>query len=243
MKKKIIIVLGVVSLLFLLGGVYLITAIDANASRFEKIVTSHQVAILRERLLRNIRDVQADLYSQSIQHAESVDAVTRHIRDMGESINTCFHCHHNELVMDELRDLQKQIGHYGHAVSNVLILKTQARRYQAEQEDARLSSDFLISKINTMIAMTTKRLNERTENALREVHRTRIFLIMLVAAGPLLIAVLAITVFRGVTGPIHVLLDATRKLKAGDLDYRIEGLQDEFAELATGFNDDGGLAR
>jgi two-component system, NtrC family, sensor histidine kinase AtoS len=236
MKKKIIIVLGVVSLLFLLGGIYLITAIDVNASRFERIITSHQVAILRERLLLNIRDVQADLYSQSIQHAESVDAVTRHIRDMGDSINTCFNCHHDELVMDELRELQKQIGHYGHAVSNVLILKAQARRYQAEQEDARLSSDFLISKINTMIVMTTKRLNERTENALRELHQTRIFLIMLVAAGPLLIAVLAITVIRGVTGPIHVLLDATRKLKAGDLDYRIEGLRDEFAELAVGFN-------
>jgi two-component system sensor histidine kinase AtoS len=236
MKKKIIIVLGVVSLLFLLGGIYLIRAIDANASRFEKIITSHQVEILRERLLLNIREVQADLYSQGVQNAESVEAVAGHVRDMGDSINTCFNCHHNELVMEELRDLQKQIDHYGHAVSSVLTLRAKSRRVLAEQEDARLISRSLISKINTMIVMTTKRLNERTENALREVHRTRIFLILLVAAGPLLIAVLAITVIRGVTGPIHVLLDATRKLKAGDLDFRIEGLRDEFGELAIGFN-------
>jgi two-component system sensor histidine kinase AtoS len=59
---------------------------------------------------------------------------------------------------------------------------------------------------------------------------------MLVAAAPLLIAVLAFTVIRGVNGPISVLLDATRKLKAGDLEYRIEGLKDEFGELAVGFN-------
>ena len=236
MKKKIIIVLGVVSLLFLLGGIYLIRAIDANASRFEKIVTSHQVELLRERLLLNIREVQADLDSQGVQNAESVDAVSRHVRDMGDSINTCFNCHHNELVMEELRDLQKQIDHYGRAVSSVLTLKAKSRRFQAEQEAARLISRSLISKINTMIVMTTKRLNNRTENALREVHQTRIFLILLVAAGPVLIAVLAITVIRGVTGPIHVLLDATRKLKAGDLEYRIEGLRDEFAELAVGFN-------
>ncbi len=236
MKKKIIIVLGVVSLLFLLGGTYLIRAIDANASRFEKIITSHQVEILREHLLLNIREVQADLYSQGIQHAESVDAVAGHVRDMGDSINTCFNCHHNENVLEELRDLQKQIDHYGRAVSSVLTLKAKARRFQAEQEDARLISDSLISKINTMIGLTTRRLNERTENALQEVHRTRIFLILLVAAGPLLIAVLAITVIRGVTAPIQVLLDATRKLKAGDLDFRIEGLRDEFGELAIGFN-------
>ena len=236
MKKKIIIVLGVVSLLFLLGGVYLISVIDANASRFEKIITSHQVELLRERLLLNIREVQADLYSQGVQNAESVDAVARHVRDMGDSIDTCFNCHHSENVMEELRDLQKQIDNYGHAVSNVLTLKAKSLRFRAEQEDARLISDALISRINTMIVMTTRRLNNRTENALREVHQTRIFLILLVAAGPVLIAVLAITVIRGVTGPIHVLLDATRKLKAGDLGFRIEELRDEFGELAVGFN-------
>jgi two-component system sensor histidine kinase AtoS len=236
LKQKIIIVLGLVSLLFLLGGVYLIRAIDANASRFEKIITSHQVAILRERLLLNIRDVQADLYSQSIQHAENVEAVTRHIRDMGESIDTCFGCHHNATVMEELRSLQKQVGHYGHAVSSVLILKEKSRPFRAEQEAARLSSESLIDKINTMIALTSKRLNERTENALREGRKTRIFLILLVAVGPLLIAVMAITVIRSVTAPIQVLLDATRRLKAGDLDFRIGRLSDEFGELAVGFN-------
>jgi two-component system sensor histidine kinase AtoS len=41
---------------------------------------------------------------------------------------------------------------------------------------------------------------------------------------------------KGVTGPIQVLLDATRKLKAGNLEHRIEGLRDEFGELAVGFN-------
>lgn len=236
MKKKIIIVLGVVSLLFLLGGVYLISVIDANASRFEKIITAHQVELLRERLLLNIREVQLDLYSQGVPHAESVGAVAGHVREMGDSINACFNCHHNENVMGDLRELQKRIDHYGHAVSGVLLLKAKSLRFQAEQEDARLLSGSLIGKINDMIAVTTRRLGERTETALREVHRTRIFLIMLVAAGPLLIAVLAITVIRGVTGPIQILLDATRKLKTGDLDFRIDGLREEFGELAIGFN-------
>ncbi len=236
MKKKITIVLSVVSLLLFLGGIYLIRAIDTSASRFDTIIMFHQVEILREGLLLNIRQVEADLHSQNTRYAESFDAVAGHVGDMVNTINTCFTCHHVESVTERLEDLRQQIDHYGHAVNRVLSLKADARRLRTEQEKAHLISDSLVGKVNTMIAVTNRKLAERTEDALREVHRTRIFLIMLVATGPLLIAVMAFTVIRGVTGPISVLLDATRKLKSGDLEHRIEGLRDEFGELAIGFN-------
>jgi two-component system sensor histidine kinase AtoS len=236
MKKKIIIVLSVVSLLFLLGGIYLIRAIDTNASRFDTIIMFHQIEILRERLLLNIREVQADVYSQGTAHQESADAVMSHVHDMKTTMQSCFECHHTAIVTERLLDLQKQVDQYGDALSKLLPLGVTTIRFRTEQEYAHIIGDSLISKLNTLIVLTKKRLNERTEEALKEVHRTRTFLIMLVATAPFLIAVLAFTVIRGVTGPITVLLDATRKLKAGNLEYRIEGLWDEFGELATGFN-------
>jgi hypothetical protein len=100
MKKKIIIVLSVVSLLLLLGGVYLIGAIDTSTSRFNEIIMFHRVEILRENLLLNIREVEADLYSQGTDRAESGDSVESHVIDMGETINTCFNCHHTESVLE-----------------------------------------------------------------------------------------------------------------------------------------------
>ncbi len=236
MKKKIIIVLSVVSLLLFLGGIYLIRAIDDNASRFDKIIMFHRVEILRETLLLNIRRVEADIYSQNTRYAESFEAVGGHVAEMVNTINTCFTCHHTEQVTERLGDLRQQIEQYGYTVNRMLALKANARGVRIEQGNAHLISDSLISKVNTMIAMTNKRLAERTDEALQEVHRTRIFLIMLVATGPLLIAVLAVTVIRGVTGPISILLDATRNLKRGNLEHRIEGLRDEFGELAVGFN-------
>ncbi|HYG66804.1 MAG TPA: ATP-binding protein, partial [Anaeromyxobacteraceae bacterium] len=36
---------------------------------------------------------------------------------------------------------------------------------------------------------------------------------------------------------LDALVQATRRLKAGDLDHRVEGLRDEFAQLATSFNE------
>ena len=236
MKKKIIIVLSVVALFFLLGGIYLIRAIDTNASRFDNIIMFHQIEILRERLLLDIRGVQADVYSQGTAHQESPDAVMSHVHEMKNTMQTCFECHHSEIVTERLLDLRKQVDQYGDALGALLALGMKPARFRTKQEYAHILGDSLVSKLNTMIVLTKKKLDERTEEAVHEVHRTRVFLLMLVAAGPLLIAILAFTVIRGVTGPISVLLDATRKLKAGNLEYRIEGLQDEFGELAVGFN-------
>ncbi len=236
MKKKIIIVLSVMYLLFLFGGFYLVRSMDTNASRFNDIIKFHRVEILRESLLLSIRRVEADLYSQGTPHAESADAVESHVDEMGFEIDSCFNCHHTESVLERLQDLQHQIDQYSHAVSKALILKSDVKRLQTEQEKAHLIGDSLIGKVNTMIAMTNKRLAERTEEALHEVRRTRILLIMVIAAGPVLIAILAFMAIRGITGPIQSLLDATRNLKAGNLGYRIEGLRDEFGELAVGFN-------
>jgi two-component system sensor histidine kinase AtoS len=236
MKKKIIIVLSVVCLFFLLGGIYLIRAIEVNASRFDNIIMLHQIEILRERLLLNIRGVQADVYSQGTAHQESLDAIMNNVQVMKTTMQTCFECHHTEIVTERLLDLRKQVDQYGDAVGTLLPLEVTSVRFRTEREYAHIIGDSLVGKLNTMIVLTKRKLDEQTAEAQQEVHRTRAFLLMLVATAPLLIAVLAFTVIRGVTGPIGVLLAATRKLKAGNLEYRIEGLKDEFGELATGFN-------
>jgi two-component system sensor histidine kinase AtoS len=236
MKIKIIIVLSVVCLFFFLGGIYLIRAIEANASRFDNIIMLHQIEIMRERLLLNIRGVQADVYSQGTAHQESIDAIMNHVQVMKTTMQSCFECHHTEIVTERLFDLREQVDQYGDAVGTLLSLDVASVRFRTEREYAHTVGDSLVGKLNTMIVLTKKRLDEHTAEAQREVHRTRAFLLMLVATAPVLIAALAFTVIRGVTGPISVLLAATRKLKAGNLEYRIEGLKDEFGELATGFN-------
>jgi two-component system sensor histidine kinase AtoS len=68
-------------------------------------------------------------------------------------------------------------------------------------------------------------------------HRTKIIVLLLIAAGPLMIAILGFTAVNNFTRPIRILLEATRKLKAGSFDYRVAGLKNEFAELAVAFDD------
>jgi len=49
--------------------------------------------------------------------------------------------------------------------------------------------------------------------------------------------IIALVFTRSITKPVGILTNATRKLKAGQLDHRIEGLRDDFGELADSFNE------
>ncbi|HUI46118.1 MAG TPA: PAS domain S-box protein [Nitrospirota bacterium] len=236
MKKKIIIILGTVSLLFVFGGIYLIKSIETNAMRFDELLMFHKVEILRENLLLNIRRAEADLYSQGTRHAESAVSVERHVDAMKNTINVCFGCHHQESVLRRLQDLQHQVEQYGQQIGKGLTVKADAGSLRVELERAHLIGDSLISEINTMIVITNKKLSQQTDDILREVRRTKIMLIMVIAAGPFIIALMAFSVLRGITRPIQALLNATRNLQTGNFEYRVAGLRDEFGELAVGFN-------
>jgi signal transduction histidine kinase len=62
-------------------------------------------------------------------------------------------------------------------------------------------------------------------------------LFLLIAMGPLILMTLGFLFIRALTSPMNILLTATRRLKGGALDHRVEGLKDEFGELATSFNE------
>ncbi len=237
MKKKIIIILSIFSLLSLLGGYYLIRAIDTSISRFDELVMLHQVEILREHLMLNIRKVQADLYSQSTGHARNTEEIVGHARDMEKTVNSCFRCHHVADIKQRIEQLKQHIEKFDHALSRVLTMQAGEARRRAEVEAAYKIGDELIEQGNTMIALTTRRLNERTEIARRDAGQTRLLLMALIAVAPLLSIGLAVSLLSGFAKPINALLNATKRLKTGDLDYRVEGLKDEFAELAFAFDD------
>lgn len=237
MKKKIIIVLSVFSLLMLLGGIYLVKAIGTSTSKFDELIMLHQVEILREHLLLNVRAVQADLYLLNTRHARDAETIVNHVGDMRNTINSCFDCHHSESVLERIQEVHNRIEKFDHALSRVLTMRASEVRLRGEEDNAYAAGDELVKQVNTMIALTNRKLNTRTQNALQEANQTRIIVMALIAVGPLLTIGLAYTLIRGFTKPINILLKATKRLKAGDLDYRIEGLKDEFAELAIAFDD------
>ncbi len=133
--------------------------------------------------------------------------------------------------------MKKQTIEYEDALSRVLTVRANAPRLVEEEENAFRTGEVLTTMVNSMIMLTSMKLSEKTQSVLRDVARTKTILFLLVAVGPLFATALAFVFIRGFTKPVNVLLDATRKIKTGDLDFRVEGLKDELGELAGSFNE------
>ncbi|MBF8260431.1 MAG: hypothetical protein HW377_2805, partial [Actinobacteria bacterium] len=230
-------VLAIYSVVFLLAGAYIIRTIRSATANLDRLITLHQVEILREHYLLEIKRVQADLTLKDTQYARSFDTIVKHVVGMGKIIDTCFECHHSPRGTERLNALKKQTEIYKDALSRVLTIRANASRFAAEEDAAFRIGEELISQVREMIAFTTSKLGESTQKAMNEIERTKYYLYGLVALGPLVSAVLGFVFISGLTRPVKVLVESTRKLKGGELDHRVPHLKDEFGELATAFND------
>ncbi|MEN8265028.1 MAG: PAS domain S-box protein, partial [Nitrospirota bacterium] len=237
MKKKIIIGLSIFSLVFLLGGIYIITTIESSTATLDNLIKLHQVEILREQLLIQIKRVQSDLNLKNTRFARSIDTVIINVENMEAMSDTCFECHHSADMMNRLKDLKNEVKKYKDSLSRVFTISANTRRLEAEEDNAFEIGEQLITKVNNMISMASIKLESKTQASLSEIANTKTVLYMLIAIVPLLAAGLGFIYIRGFTEPVNVLLKATRRLESGDLDYKIDGLKDEYGEVAISFNE------
>jgi len=236
MKKKITVVLNLFFLFFLIGGLYIVTKVENATTKVDNLIRLHRIEILREDLQIQLKRAQTDLSLKNTRHARSIDTVIAHIQTMDTSLSGCFKCHHSGNASDKLGDLRKGIEQYKTALSRIFTIRANRVRLEGEEDNAFKIGTDLISDIDDITTMTNRKLEERTQAALGEIGRTKIILYLLFAAVPVVLFCLSVVFFRSFTRPVDVLLNATRQLKAGDLDFRIEGLQDEYGEVAASFN-------
>jgi signal transduction histidine kinase len=237
MKRTIVVGLGIYTLLFFLGGLYILKVIHDATSKLDRLIVLHKVEILREHYLIQIRRVQTDLTLAGTRHSRAFDTVVANARNMGNVIDTCFDCHHSGPTLEGIQDLKRQTEDYKISLSRVITIRANPERLAAEEDTAFRIGEQLILKVSQMIAVTGARLEEATETALKEIDDTKYVLYFLVGVGPLLAAGLGLVLVTGITKPLGVLLQSTRKLKGGDLDHRVAGLTQEFGELAGAFNE------
>ena len=239
MKKKIILGLAAYSVLFLFMGLYIVYTIHIGTARLNSVIQLHQVEILREQFLIQIKRVQSDLALKHTNYSRKFEIVLRDVRDIEPVVDVCFGCHHSAAVQAGIQDLRDSTHLYKESVSRVLTFPPGSSRLAKEEDVAFRAGEMLIEKVHDMVALTNAKLNAKTEKVLRDIARSKNILYVLLAMGPLLSLGLAMVFIRGFTTPVNRLLEATRILKAGNLDHKVEGLKEEFGELASSFNEMG----
>jgi signal transduction histidine kinase len=237
MKKKIIIGLALYAAVFLGGGLYILKVMNDVTSRMDQLVMMHQVEILREHFLIQLRRVQNSLAVRGTHHAEDFDEFVSQAQRMSRVMGTCSECHHHEPVASRLEELRRHTDVYKQSLSRVLTMQADPARMEREQDVAYHIGESLVSEVSEMIATTGPRLEASTARAFREIEQTKLALYAIVGIGPLAAAGLGWVLISGLTRPVRVLVSGARRFQNGDLDHRVENLKDEFGELGAAIND------
>jgi PAS domain S-box-containing protein len=237
MKKKIFIAICIIILIFLLGGTYIIISIEISTSKLDHLIVLHQVEMLREKLLIHIHKVRSDLILIDTPYASGIDTVIDNARYLKYQSNKCFECHHSDDVMKKLNHLIYVTDQYKDSLSRLLTMRANLDRMEIESKTAFRRAEKLSKTVNEMVHMASTRLYAKTQSSLKDIFYSKVILYALVIMTPFFVAGLGFIFIREITKPVEALLKATRKLKGGDLDYKIEGLKDEFGEVAGSFNE------
>jgi two-component system sensor histidine kinase AtoS len=237
MKRKIFIGFTILATLLIAGGLSITQSIDDVIWELETVITLHQVEILRKNLLTDVKAVQQDLLLKDSPHATKVDTFVQHGEKMFNEVDGCFGCHHDDPTESQLGTLRDEIRLYQKALSRVYTTRANAERVYSEKQIAFHIGRQIIHEIDEIIELSSETLSEKTEVAKDSIAKTKQLTTLLVIAGPALGLVIALFFIRDFTGSVEALLDATRKLKTGDLEYKIEGLEDEFGELGESINE------
>jgi signal transduction histidine kinase len=236
MRRKIIIGLALFCLIFLISGLAVVRTIEETTADLNNLLLLHQVELVREQLLIELKRTQLDLQLKNTPYAGSVMGFFQHVSAMDDVIHECFECHHTASVYARLDALQESIEHYKDAMSRVMTLRANAGRVSMEKDRAYRIGENIVAEVTNINDLTSRKLRVHTARALAEEKRTKTFTYAILALTPLLALGLSILFLRGFTRPVQTLLGATKRLQSGDLEFRIAGLKDEYGEVADSFN-------
>lgn len=234
MKKKIVFGLAVFALMFFFGGVYIITTTETTIYDLHRLSQLHRTIATRKDLLLSIEKNQNNIILRGTNlMVESLPG------DNGlmETMNKCLLCHQAASSGETIAQLQRQVEKYKELMSDVFTSPPLSAISNRRAKEALAVGDDMIGRIEHIIAVTSDDFNKQEREILRRIDQRKNILFMLVTIGPFFAIGLAFILVRGLTRPVKSLLDATRRLKAGDLEHRIIGLHGEFGEVANSFNE------
>lgn len=234
MKKKIVFGLAIFALMFFIGGVYIVTTTQAAFYELHRLSQLHRTVALRKDLLLSIKKNQECIILRNRQFLME-EATGK--QSMTSIVERCFACHFDSPRNEEIVHLKNQIDGYCALTRTVIAADPRTAPSENRTGAALAMGDDLIGKVTRIINVTSANLDKQERAVMKTINERKTLLFIMVTIGPFFTVGLAFFLVRGLTRPVTSLLDATRRLKSGDLDHRIAKLDDEFGEVAASFNE------
>jgi len=238
MKKKILLLFLTLFLLFLAGVFITLRVVYLSAANFDSLLALHKVEIIRQELIINVQTVQANLFTTGTLFGKEMDDIVDNVLKLRVAAQNCGSCHHRPLVAKDINELQDMTNQYSEALSYFITSTADQQRVERLQAIAADIGDTIISKAQQMAFTANENLRKRSLEAAEKVNRTKKILALTILFAFFLSLIIAVYLIRNITKPIFELIQATRRIRAGELGYisKYRG-HDEFRELIGSFND------
>jgi len=239
MKKKIIIAFLFLFLLFLVGILTTLHIIDRTTTNLTSLLSLHKVEVIRQDLVINVQTVQANLYTTGTAFGKELDIIVDNVLTLRDRAQTCTDCHHADPAVEkEILLLLELTEQYKEALSYFITSTADPERVRRLQIFTAEIGDRIIDKSLWMTMTANNALHQKTTAAMAEVAASRKILTATLVFAFFVSVLISLYFLKSITGPVAQLLQATRKIKSGKLQYRIEEkLNDEFGYLAASFNE------
>jgi len=238
MRKRLIFSLSLLFLLFTLGSVFTMLYIYRTTNNLRSVIALHRVEIIRQNLVINAQTVQTHLYTIGTQFGKDLDVIVENVTNLDNSVRSCLGCHHNPGMSARLNELAGIVDDYKTSLSTLITTSANPARLGRMRADAIETGSYFLGKAQEMAFIADKSLNEKTVNALKEINNSRAILVITLVISFFIALAIAASMTRRITEPINNLVQATRRIKSGDLGYITDyRAPDEFGELVNSFND------
>src|SRR3990172_6598794 len=237
MKRKIVISLFALFLFFIAGASVTILYIKNTTATLSRLISLHQIELLREGLVINLQTVQTDLYTVHTPFGKHLDSIVDHVEKLDHAAKGCSSCHHNPELTRRIKEVQHDIEEYKNALSYYITASANIKRIDKLKMDAATIGNHLLGLTQDMTFTASKRLQEMTSTALVKIKNARIILFATLTFALFLALWVSVHLTKAITHPINELVNSARVIASGNLGYKTS-YQDrtEFGELANSFN-------
>jgi len=238
MRNRIIYSLLILFALFLTGAGTTVLYINKTTSDLQTVINLHRVEIIRQDLVINAQTVQNNLHTMGTAFGAELDVIVDNVLALDASVRSCRGCHHSKEMDERLNSLVEKVEQFKDAFSAFITTSANTERLERLRMVTGGIGSNLLTDVQEMAFIAGQKLNEKTFDAVKGINKSRIILILTLILSFFIAVAISITMTRQITEPIYELVNATRKIKSGELgfttDYKGKG---EFGELIASFND------
>lgn len=237
MKRQILLGLTLMLICFLIGGLYIISAIRGATGQLENAVTMHYIDDLGNELKYSIELIQADLLLLGSPHKKDAQSVQEDLSRLRELIASRMDQPRGEKAQRLITAIHDQATDYVSMAAAALAEDVAPQAALAEKLPALRMGKQLLEDVSLLSRDIGANLHHRSQDIYRDITRLSHLITFLVIGGPIAVLLLTAYFLRRFTGSMTILVQATESLGKGSLGYRIdEDLQYEFKQLADSFN-------